>query len=167
MSDSDSISQGTMANRNGKVFENIMVPIFESNGYKVVAEKEAEKPGCVLPKKHVRKNAKFETIYGHPGVTEFVIVNGERRIRVEAKYQSTTGSVDEKYPYMLLNAILQYPEKEIVFVVDGGGYREGAYNWLKKQIDEEFLDYKNTYGKNIKLMSIAEFMNWFNHGMKN
>jgi len=95
------------------------------------------------------------------GRTEFVIVDGCRRIRVEAKYQSAPGSVDEKYPYMLLNGIYNYPESEIIFVVDGGGYKPGARRWLENSINNNWLDYRSE-GRDIKLMTIAEFAGWFN-----
>lgn len=70
--------------------------------------------------------------------------------------------LDEKYPYMLLNGIYQYPEKEIIFVVDGGGYKPGARKWLQDQIDNDWLQYKELQHKSIQLMTIAEFVAWFN-----
>ena len=158
------ISQGAQANLNGKVFENMMIPIFEANSFKVFSEKEVKKKPQLIEglDKYVLKNVFYETIYGEGGKTEFVIVIGERRIRVEAKYQSAAGSVDEKYPYMLLNGIYKYPEKEIIFVVDGGGYKPGARKWLDDHIKDNWLDYKSS-GRDIKLMNIMEFVKWFNH----
>ena len=87
------------------------------------------------------KNVPFTTIYGSEGKTEFVIYDTktERSIRVESKYQATAGSVDEKYPYMLLNAISQYPEKEVILIVDGGGYKPGSRQWLKTQLSSNWL----------------------------
>lgn len=160
------ISQGAQANKNGRVFENMMIPIFRDAGFEVFNESELAKPNVQKQisqlKRYIIKNASYMTIYNSGGKTEFVIVDDPRRIRVEAKYQAAPGSVDEKYPYMLLNGIYQYPESEIIFVVDGGGYKPGARDWLKKQIDENWLDFKSK-GKDIKLMTIAEFANWFNH----
>ncbi len=160
------ISQGAQANKNGRVFENMMVPIFKDAGFEVFVESELKTPTIQEKvstlQRYVIKNAAYTTIYNEGGKTEFVIVEGNRRIRVEAKYQSTAGSVDEKYPYMLLNGIYQYPENEIIFVVDGGGYKPGARQWLEDHIKNNWLDYQST-GKIIKLMTIAEFANWFNH----
>lgn len=76
--------------------------------------------------------------------------------------QATAGSVDEKYPYMLLNAISQYSEKEVILIVDGGGYKPGSRQWVKTQISSNWLNFKSS-GKKIRLMFIAEFVNWFNH----
>ncbi len=160
------ISQGAQANKNGRVFENMMIPIFKDAGFEVFTESELSKPKIkehvANLKRYIIKNAEYITIYGEGGRTEFVIVDATRRIRVEAKYQSAQGSVDEKYPYMLLNGIYQYPESEIIFVVDGGGYKPGARKWLEDHIKDNWLDYK-AKGKDLKLMSIAEFANWFNH----
>lgn len=158
-------TQGAMANANGKVFENMMIPMFEGSGFEVFKETQMNKmleQNKFTCKKYVIANAKYKTIYGSEGRTEFVIVDNDRRIRVEAKYQASPGSVDEKYPYMLLNGIYQYPESEVIFVVDGGGYKAGALQWLKDKVDENWLEFKEK-GKNIQVMNIAEFMNWFNH----
>lgn len=161
-----SITQGAQANKNGRVFENMMLPIFKDAGFEIFTEGDLSKPKvqALITKlqRYVIKNASYTTIYKEGGRTEFVIVDGIRRIRVEAKYQAAPGSVDEKYPYMLLNGIYQYPEKEIIFVVDGGGYKAGARKWLEEHIKENWLDYKSN-GKTIKLMSIVEFADWFNH----
>jgi hypothetical protein len=64
---------------------------------------------------------------------------------------------------MLLNGIYQYPEREVIFVVEGDGYTPGADKWLKQHIEHNSLDYKTRCGKDIKLMNIAEFTNCFNH----
>lgn len=156
------ISQGAQANLNGKVFENMMLPLFQANGFKVFRQAELKKVKTPNISRYVIRNAPYTTIYGEVGRTEFLIVDKNRHVRVEAKYQASQGSVDEKYPYMLLNGIYAYPEKEIIFVIDGGGYKPGALKWLKKSIENNWLDFKGN-DKDIKLMNIAEFLNWFNH----
>ncbi len=161
------ITQGAQANLNGKVFEEMMIPIFKANGFEIFNESQLNKDKKLQEHlssidKYVIKNASYITIYNEGGRTEFLIIYKERKIRVEAKYQASPGSVDEKYPYMLLNGIYKYPEKEVIFVVDGGGYKIGALAWLREQINNNWLDYKQK-GKDIKLMSIVEFVNWFNH----
>lgn len=115
------VTQGAKAKLNGKVFEQMVIPIFKANGFETFTENELNKKRLTdKPLRYVVKNATYKTIYGETGRTEFVIVVGTRKIRIEIKYQSVAGSVDEKYPYMLLNAIYQYPEKEVIFIVDGG-----------------------------------------------
>jgi hypothetical protein len=55
--------------------------------------------------------------------TEFVIENRGSLCRVECKWQSVSGSVDEKFPFMLLNGVLTMPEPTIIFGI-GGTYFE-------------------------------------------
>ncbi len=157
-------TKGAMANINGKVFEDVMIPIFQKNGFPVIPESKFIK--CKTKYKDVTKcvlkNAAFKSIYGHTGHTEFVIVDATRRIRIEAKFQASSGSVDEKFPYMIAN-IAQYPEDEIIFVVDGGGYKACAREWLQKTIEENAEEYQTTYNKTVKLMNFTELINWFNH----
>lgn len=158
------MKQRIAANYNGHVFESMMIPIFEHSGYIVFYYSQINKNKNIMNgiDKYVIRNVPFTTIYNSRGKTEFVIVNlkKNRRIRVESKYQRTLGSVDEKYPYMLLNGIYQYPENEIVFVVDGDGYKPGAIKWLKDQINNNWLQFRER-GKDIKLMNIQEFMDFF------
>lgn len=153
-------TQGTLANLCGHVFEQMMVPVFEANGFAVMYEREYRKLD-IKPERCVLRNAPYTTIYGHPGRTEFVIVCGSRRVRVEAKHMGSAGSVDEKIPYMLLNGIESYPEKEVVFVLDGSGWKKGALQWLRDRISEGWMGYREI-GKEIRMMTISEFMDWFN-----
>ncbi len=159
-------TQGGMANINGGVFERMMIPLFSSAGFEVFSAGDLNKrrvqEHIATLTRYIIRNATYTTIYGSDGRTEFLIVDGERRIRVEAKYQAAAGSVDEKYPYMYLNGVYAYPENEIIFVVDGGGYKPGARTWLQQRIDENWLDFRSA-GKDIRLMSMVEFVNWFNH----
>ena len=155
------ITQGAKANLNGKAFEDMMTTLFQTHRFEVTTEAEMNRRTEPLPDRYVIKNAKYKTIYEEGGRTEFVIVDGERRIRVEAKFQMSQGSVDEKFPYMLLNGIYAYPENEVIFVVDGDGYKPGARVWLQRQIDNDWLEYRE-HGKDIKLMRLIEFVNWFN-----
>lgn len=165
---------GSRANKSGHIFEDMMLPIFREHGFEIFNNSELKKEPSPLKNvtKYVIKNAPFTTIYNQQGKTEFVICdataideNGDnylRKIRVEAKWQQSTGSVDEKYPYMLLNGIYKYPEREIIFVVDGNGYKPGARKWLEDRVSENWLDYQQQQHKSIKVMKINEFVAWFN-----
>lgn len=170
----NTIQGGTRANAQGHIFEDTMLPIFQLNGFSVFQYSEILKNPLILAgiDKYVVRNVPFTTIYAQSGKTEFVIYDrtsldaqkqtSTRAIRVEAKWQQSAGSVDEKYPYMLLNGIYQYPETEIIFVVDGGGYKPGARKWLQERIDNDWLQYQEEQCKSIQLMTISEFIAWFN-----
>lgn len=157
-------TQGAQANLNGKIFEQQCLPLFIEHGFVVYKNKDYQdivNRNLQLPKKYVVCGYPFISIYGHKGKTEFVIVDGNRRIRVEDKYQAAPGSVDEKFPYMYLNAVEAYPENEIILVVDGEGYKPEARQWLINAVKNNYLNYKEK-GKDIKVMKMIEFTNWFN-----
>ncbi len=167
MSKKDFVQGGTIANRMGKIFENAVLSTLTSLGLEdfseraVATDKNLQQQVANLSK-YVLKNAHYTTIYNHDGHTEFVICYGNRRIRIEAKFQVRGGSVDEKFPYMMLNAIFQYPEDEIVFVVDGNGFKEGGVEWLKNRIDNDWMHYKGM-GKTITMMDFSSFIDWCMH----
>ncbi len=56
---------------------------------------------------------------------------GGRKYLIETKRQSVAGSVDEKLPYVFLNARENYPEFDFVLVLDGNGWKPGARKWVE------------------------------------
>ena len=170
------IQGGSLANKSGKTFEQILIPIFKSYDYVFINEK-SENGKLIFTKKEQEelkqtknkyfiKDAPYITIYGHKGKTEFVLVNKclGKEIRIECKWQQSAGSVDEKYPYLYLNCVDAFEEQEIILIIDGGGMKLGAEQWLKDKINQNWLNYKN---KKISIMKIQEFITWFNNIHKN
>jgi DNA adenine methylase len=70
---------------------------------------------------------------------------------IEAKWQQANGSVDEKFPYLVMNIREQYPYAAIV-VLDGGGFKEGAKDWLRRQVDDKL----------VHVFNMMEFQRWTN-----
>lgn len=154
-------SQGAKANMNGRIFESMCLPIFHAHNFIVLTYTEYQRINP-KPARCVIKNAPFQSIYNHTGKTEFLIICDDRKIRVEDKYQESAGSVDEKFCYMYLNSVYAYEEKEIILIIDGGGYKPGARQWVVDAVNSNFLDYKKR-GKEIHVFTIMEFFKWFNN----
>ena len=107
------------------------------------------------------KHVPYTSIYGHPAVSEFVAVEPSgTRTRIECKWQQSSGSVDEKFPYVYLNALEAVPEEHVIILVDGGGAKPNAVAWLKNAAKNGL--YKTNKNKNIEVMSLAEFTAWAN-----
>ena len=72
---------------------------------------------------------------------------------LEAKWQDSQGSVDEKMPYLVENIKLN-PCDSIV-VIGGQGMTPGSKRWIKEQVGE---------AKNLLEVfeSLADFQDWFN-----
>ncbi len=110
------------------------------------------------------KNVPFETIYGHSGNTEFLLIyeKYDLRIRIECKWQQSAGSVDEKLPYLYLNTIEAMPENDVMILIDGEGFKAGAKTWLRKAVKEKLYTTESSKSKNIMVFSLSEFFTWAN-----
>lgn len=54
---------------------------------------------------------------------------------IESKWQDIPGTADEKWPYVVANIRAGAYQAPVLLVVYGGGYRPGAMDWLRTQID--------------------------------
>lgn len=94
------------------------------------------------------KHAPYRSIYDTNCRSEFLLQLGSRKIRIECKYQSVGGSVDEKLPYLMMNFTQQVPEDETIIIIDGAGWRPGAVKWLRDACE----------GTKCKVFSAVEFL---------
>ena len=147
---------GSEAVSNGQTLEKVIASAFVSKGFKEQSFKSWSKTG-EQEGRFLLKNAPFRTLYGTSGKTEFLIQDAHRPgpIRLEAKWQQVSGSVDEKLPYLFLNAVHQMPEQHIIIVIDGPGWRQGAIDWLRHAADEQKK-------KQIDVFSLEQFLKWLN-----
>jgi len=94
----------------------------------------------------------LESIYGTPLKCDFILYHPTQYpscILIEAKWQQSGGSVDEKFPYLVLNIREKYPCATIV-VIEGGGYRKEALAWLRNQEDKKL----------VHVFNMSEFFKW-------
>jgi len=152
------MNQGRQANKNGQMLENQIKERILSEKYKQV------KGNVFLIHKDLYPNEKIfshqcricQSIYDTPYKTDFIIYDLDKHptcLAFEIKWQSISGSVDQKYPYMVNNIKNKFPCPAII-VLDGNGYRPQAFEWLKNQIDNKLLG----------VFSIVDFFNWANGG---
>lgn len=73
-------------------------------------------------------------------------------LAIESKWQQVGGSAEEKLCYLVENIRHCYPCPVIV-VIDGGGFRTGAIQWLRAQADHKQL---------FAVFSLVEFLTWCN-----
>jgi len=156
------VTQGGYANSSGGALEKAVIGALTSKGFQLVSFGNWQAHPERYAEELLLRNAPYQTIYRHPGHTEFLLVSRKHamRIRIECKWQQTAGSVDEKFPYLYLNAVEAMPENDIIIVVDGGGYKKGALDWLKDAAREK--RYMGEAEKTIRVMSLAEFLTWAN-----
>lgn len=156
--------QGALANHYGSTLEQTVIGTLASKGFQAVPYREYIKKPESYGGELLLRNVPFTTIYGHPGNTEFLIRSERYRleIRVECKWQQSSGSVDEKFPYTYLNCIEAMPEAEIIILVDGGGAKPGAVSWLRLAAESGRYARDGHRDKHVRVMSLAEFLVWAN-----
>jgi hypothetical protein len=164
MSDEASNFKGKQ-NKTGSVLEKTLKSVLANNGFEVVRyidwKKVKEKYGTELLLEFVP----FKTIYTHDGRTEFLLIS-ERfgfNMRIECKWQQSTGSVDEKLPYLYLNCIESIPEKQIMILIDGAGWKSGAIKWLRDAVKNKKYTTPENNDKTILVFTLVEFITWANN----
>lgn len=159
-----SATSGSIANRQGRVLENTIIPTFEARGFEILKYSDWSKKPNQYGTELILKHVPYTTIYGHQGYTEFLVQSKKHYLnhRIECKWQQSSGSVDEKFPYLYLNCIEAMPEQNIIIIAGGGGMKKGAISWLKKVVLEQHYLSSKVGEKNIQIFSIEEFLLWAN-----
>ena len=107
---------GTSANFNGGLFEDTIVPVLARHRV------QYQRQRCI-----------GNGIYGAPIMCDFYLP--QYHLAIECKWQDSAGSVDEKLPYMIENAVhfFECSAMRTVIVIGGRGFRPGALLWLRAQ----------------------------------
>ena len=153
--------QGASANTCGRVVENMVEGVFRQHKWHVADWRaDAGAGGDLFAADILYRNVPFKSIYGTLSRSEFVAQSTRlgRRVRIECKNQDVSGSVDEKLPYLFLNMRDQTEENEIVFVMSGDGFRNGAIAWLKAKCKTECEI--GGARKKMTVMSLEEMKIW-------
>lgn len=159
------MEKGTKGNITGNQLEVALQTVLNGKGFVIVQYSDWQKNPTKYGDELLLKNVPFKTIYKHKGKTEFLVLSQKYNLnmRIECKWQQVAGSVDEKLPYLYLNTIEAMPEKEIMILIDGGGWKKGAIEWLKSAVkDKKYTTEKND-DKSIKIFSLTEFFTWANN----
>ena len=112
-------SQGSLAGDSGNILEQTVKTVFQNKGFKIISYREWGKNPDGYGTELLLTNVPYTTIYRHSGRTEFLAKSGKYsfEIRIECKWQQSSGSVDEKLPYLYLNCIESMPENHIVIIM--------------------------------------------------
>ena len=158
------MEKGKKGNVTGNQLENAVKAVLKEKGFEIVKYriwKDAkEKYGEEL----LLYNVPFQTVYNHNGNTEFLLLSKkfDLEIRIECKWQQSSGSVDEKLPYLYLNAIETMPEKSILILIDGSGWKPGAIQWLRDAVNHKKYTTAENRDKQIYVFNLTQFFTWAN-----
>lgn len=159
-SSSEIINSGEKANKTGNLLEEFVEQILKKKGYTEFWNHKAiafENRNAIGGKQYLKQLPVGQTIYESPRKCDFFIINRELfpdGLIIECKWQQVSGSVDEKYPFLLLNIIKTGVPTAIL--IDGSGYKKTAMNWLKSQVHDKTAL--------IAVWTMAEFQKQVNNG---
>lgn len=147
---------GTHANFTGNQLENFIEFILVKKGYKFIHKKKFD-VACYIGQPIYSKQFFIgKSIYETNSYCDFILYHPKKHTKkliIESKWQQSAGSVDEKYPYLILNIQMKYPCKSIL-LLDGGGYKKGAEDWIRSQIGNNLVN----------VFNMSEFQKWSNKG---
>ena len=158
---SETTSSGGRANKSGNRLENFIEHILKQEGYQefwdhkeqVFANRKA-----IGGKQYAKQVPCGTSIYETKRKCDFLVLNKEKFpevLIIECKWQQSSGSVDEKYPFTIFNVFkIGVPT---IILLDGGGYKKEAMKWLKGQADPNRAL--------IGVYNMAEFQTQVNNGL--
>lgn len=132
----DRMTNGARANRRGRNLENSISVLLREEYERVTsarffALRDLRQPifaeQCYIGHDIYDKRRRVDFILYHPQRWPDCLV-------IQCKWQASSGSVEEKYPFEMLS--IQLSEFKTIIVLDGGGYSVGAKRWLKSQASE-------------------------------
>jgi hypothetical protein len=159
------MQKGTKGNITGNQLEVAVKTVLLGKGFQIVNYRVWEKDPDKYGKELLLENVPFTTIYEHKGNTEFLLLSDKYKlhIRIECKWQQVAGSVDEKLPYLYLNSIEAMPEKDIMILIDGAGWKPGSIKWLREAVKSKKYTTAQNNDKKILVFSLTEFFTWANN----
>jgi len=135
------MTSGQQANRTGGQLEHFIEDALIRRGYSEFWNHKAQafaNRAAIGGKQYLKQVPVGPTIYQTARIADFLVFNKEKfpdGLIIECKWQQSAGSVDEKYPFLLFNVIKT--AVPTVILLDGGGYKPAAKQWLAEQVDKD------------------------------
>lgn len=151
------MTKSNRANKTGNLLENFTSVIIEEFDYIKCPAKDFNLQNGGETQIYSSQCQVGTGIYGHKNIVDFLLYHPKlwpNNLIIQCKWQSSGGSVDQKYPYEVL--CIHNSEVPSIIILDGGGYSPGAEKWLKDQVGEKNL---------LKVLNQGEFHRWANKNL--
>lgn len=137
---SEIISSGRKANKTGNLLECFVEHALQAKGHTEFWDHKGqlfENRRVVGGKQYAKQVYCGKTIYDTDRKVDFLVFNQALfpdGLIIECKWQQVSGSVDEKFPFLLFNIIKT--AVPAVILIDGDGYRPAALKFLKDEVSK-------------------------------
>lgn len=147
------MTQGYESNHSGKFLEGLVHNEFSARGFifRNYGD-DADNLDLFAPRVVVRR-VPYVNLYKRTSFSEYVITEHSRRVRVECRWQEVSGSVDEKFPYLLENAEYYMPEPEVLILHGGDGAKKEAILYASERA-------ARCTSKRLWVLNVNEFPRW-------
>jgi len=130
------------AGKTGSGWEKSVANMLNDVGFVEIDKKNID--DSVLTKWYCRQYNKFHSVYGKIAAIDLLIFDLDHfpeKLAVELKYQASGGSVDEKFPFVILNLRRWFKRHGIkgALFLNGGKYCSEALSWVLSQQDENLF----------------------------
>ena len=144
------------ANYTGSTLEKFIHDRLIERGYQFIERGKFQASLYLEQPMYTRQYHIGQGIYETPLYCDFILyhpIKWKDCLIIESKWQQSVGTVDEKFPYFVMNIQQRHPNKTVV-ILDGGGYKKQAEAWLRKQVGNNLLH----------VFNMGEFQKWCNKG---
>ncbi|WP_318387508.1 PD-(D/E)XK nuclease superfamily protein [Microbacterium maritypicum] len=148
------VASKARANRSGKLLENAVAYTLDTYNYLRVAGWLHHAARSLVQRIYTPQYWIGQDIYGRRRRVDFLAYHPQNwpdGLLIQCKWQASSGSVDEKFPFEALS--IDYSEIPALIVLDGGGYSAGAEQWLK-----QYSQSPNT--KLVDVVNLGAFQNF-------
>ena len=133
-------SSGQRAHQTAAVLKAFICNLLKESGYDYVHPHRFQAACCLKKPIFSAEYLVGKDLYGKDHKCDFILyhpVRYPRALIIESKWQQSTGSVDEKFPFWVLT--IKKSGLDTIVVLDGGGYFKGAECWLRQQAGKDNL----------------------------
>ncbi len=146
---------GRRANQTGSSLEEFIRSLVQQAGYDPVDPHHFRVAQCLRQPIFAQQYPCGIDIYRKPRKCDFILYDAARHseLIIESKWQQASGSVDEKFPFLV--ETIAASGIDTLIVLDGGGYSAGAEQWLQNQAGQRHL---------LHVFDMAQFQIHVNNG---
>ena len=134
------MSSGKKANKTGISLESFVERALVTSDYKKIIKNKVNtihEASSLIGRFYITQAPADLTIYNTKRTSDFFVINNDifsDGLIIECKWQQVAGSVDEKYPFLFEN--IKKTGVPTIILLDGGGYKPGAKEWLMSKVKE-------------------------------